>query len=87
MEVIGHGKALIDAWVTSKENTKSASSLLNSRECAEANARNELGKWLMPDDAKPGEKFSVWYGDSLIEVTVTNGDPDIRIRTRGKSLR
>jgi hypothetical protein len=33
-------------------------------------ARNELGKFLSPDDRKPGEHFCIWYGDGLLNVSV-----------------
>jgi hypothetical protein len=51
------------------------------------NSQNLLSKWLLPEDAKIGEKIAVWYGDSLIQVTVLDGrDPEITIRTRGRKL-
>lgn len=85
-KVIHEGEQLIKRWMGAVEAEKTAKRNLNSAECSVTNTRNALGKWLMPDDAKTGEKFSVWYGDSLIEVTVTNADPELRIRNRGKSL-
>jgi len=70
--------------ILTKERLADAQRKVSRESCAANNARNALGKWLMPYDAKVGEKFSVWHLDSLIEVTVTNGDPELRIRTRGK---
>ena len=83
-DVTSEGERLIQQWHTATQNLKDAYLRINGLECNLANARNALGKWLMPSDAKVGEKFSVWHLDSLIEVTVTNGDPELRIRTRGK---
>ena len=79
---------LINSWLNAIEGEKQAKRGLNKAECDVANTRMALGKWLMPDDAKEGEVFSVWHGDSLIEVTVPPPDctPSLRIRTRGKSL-
>jgi len=83
-DVTNEGEQLIKAWTRADDAVATAKRTLNSAECDASNARNALGKWLMPHDAKTGEKFSVWHLDSLIEVTVTNGDPELRIRTRGK---
>ena len=82
--VTNEGEQLIKLWVGTKERLADAKRKVNRESCAANNARNALGKWLMPHDAKVGEKFSVWHLDSLIEVTVTNGDPELRIRARGK---
>ena len=85
-DVTRDGEELIKRWMRAVELEETAKRSLNSAETEVLNSRNALSKWLLPDDAKTGEVIAVWYGDSLIEVTVTNGDPKLRIRSRGKSL-
>ncbi len=80
------GEELITRWTQATQHVEDLKQSLIMAECAVANANNALGKWLMPCDAKIGEVFSVWHGDSLIEVTVTERDPKLKIRSRGKSL-
>lgn len=84
------GAELIKQWMGSVEMVARAKQQLNRAECDQANATTALGKWMTPDDWKPGEKFCLWYGDSLIEVSPVersgNGTYEIIVRTRGKSL-
>ncbi len=74
------GEELIKQWMDSTTQHIAAKQAEARSSCEALNAANALGKWLMPGDAEVGEKFSVWYGDSLIEVTVTHHDPQLRIR-------
>lgn len=63
-------------------------------QCADAvnierSAENDLAKLLLPRDAKEGEKFCVWFGDSLLEVEAKDLDSrsnTVRVRTRGTTL-
>lgn len=64
---------MIDSWQRAIERVRSAERELLRAECALTNARNELGKWMMPDDAKEGEKIGVWHGASLICVEKLSG--------------
>lgn len=64
------GENLVRNWLTSQEHVRQQRSALNSAECDEANCHSALAKWLIPEDAKPGEKIAVWFGDSLIQVEV-----------------
>jgi len=52
---------------------------LSRNETEMLNARNALGKHLVPKDAKVGEKFSIWVRDTsntekllIVEVTADN---------------
>jgi hypothetical protein len=83
--VTEEGKHLIERWEHAKTNAADLKRSLNKAECEESNSSHALGKWLMPHDAKLGEVFSVWHGDSLIEVTVTENGPTLRVRSRGKT--
>lgn len=87
-DVTKQGKELIERWKSADVSLNHAKSNLNRAECELSNATNALGKWLSPDDAKEGEQFSVWYGDSLItSESKGNMSYKITVRKRGRSLR
>ncbi len=90
-EPTSEGKRLIDEWQAAVKELEARKRLINSLECHMHNARNALGKWLMPIDAKDGEQFCIWYGDSLITATAPtrnhSSDYDVQIRSRGRALR
>lgn len=86
-DVLPEGERLIKQWLSATERLERAKSEKNSAECDVVNAQNALAKWLLPDDAKPGEKIAVWFGDSLIQAEVPQEigrDAKVTIRTRGK---
>jgi hypothetical protein len=73
------GRKLIKAYQSAVERKRVAERELNSASCAKTNATNDLARWIMPKDAKPGEKFSIWDQDMhgnecLFEVTAPQGD-------------
>lgn len=41
---------------------------MNAAEVEVANAGNDLGKWLVPEDATIGEDFNVWVGDGILSA-------------------
>lgn len=89
-EVTYEGEQAIKRWLAAREDTARARSALNRATCEETNAHNDLAKWMIPSDAKVGEKICVWYGDSLIQVEIEDGSPPgkyiVSVRTRGRSL-
>lgn len=93
MEVRSDGERLIKCWLGAQERLARAKSEVNSAECDLANSTMALAKWMLPEDAKSGEKIAVWYGDTLIQVeappnhpTPGGGDPKVTVRKRGRSL-
>lgn len=66
------GERRVEAWLRAKRDTKRVSIELDNARLAESSAECELAKWLLPDDARSGEKIAVWYGDSLIQVEVAS---------------
>ena len=88
--VTAEGTRLIEGWQHAIEAVERCRRDLNSADCRKANAEIALGRWLVPGDAKVGESFSVWYGDSLITAEVIdlsgNGTYKISVRKRGRSL-
>lgn len=89
-DITREGERLVKAWLSAQSEAVRCKARLNSAECAEINAHDALAKWLLPDDAKSGEKIAVWEGDSLIQVELLEaGFPPkakVTIRSRGKSL-
>jgi hypothetical protein len=89
-EVTYEGEQKIKRWLAAQEGEQRAKNVLNRAECETVNAHNELAKWMIPSDAKVGEKICVWYGDSLIQVEIEDGSPPgryiVTVRKRGRSL-
>lgn len=86
-EVSSDGKYKIDVWLACDRVLRSHRERMKSLESDLKQAEYNLAKWLLPSDAKPGEKIAVWYGDSLIvgELDDANGGK-ITVRDRGGSL-
>ena len=59
----------VQRWIHALDSQNRAKADLNRAECEMLNAINELGKFLTPEDAEPGEKFQLWYGDGILSVT------------------
>lgn len=86
-DLTADGERLVQDWSSAKERVERARRELSSAECGETNSRNALSKWLLPPDAKVGEKIAIWHVDSLIQVEVTSEMPlegKLTVRTRGK---
>ena len=54
---------------------------LTSAETEMTNATNDLGEWLVPDDAKIGEVFHVWFADGIIQAELV-GAHDFKVSWR-----
>lgn len=83
------GSEKIERWLRAIKHLADLDREKNRASCELGNAEQALGKWLVPEDAKAGEVFCVWFGDSLIQATVgQHGLSDIKVavRKRGKSL-
>jgi hypothetical protein len=79
----------IKRWADAEATLIRHKKQVSASEVELTNANNDLGKFLMPDDAKDGEVFSIWYGDSLITVQKDGGprlDYKITVRQRGKAI-
>jgi hypothetical protein len=83
-DVVPEGKRLIDSWEAAGKRLQGAKSDLNRCEVAARNAEQALAKWLLPDDAAPGEKFAVWHGNELIEVTTASLGRDHEVSKRSR---
>lgn len=88
INVSREGLDLIKAWENAKSAEMRARHELHKCETALMNAHNALAKWMLPHDAKPGEKFGVWVGNDLIQVQAAgscpNDDHTITVRQRTK---
>lgn len=93
-EVTRDGQHHIKAWLASIERYEQTDRERDRARHDKDNCAKALAKWMLPEDAKPGEKICVWYGDSLIQVESPDGgvpspgqrDPIITIRKRGRAL-
>lgn len=82
---------LVSRWLTAFAKHTAAGRELNERETVLREAEKSLGEFLAPDDAKPGEIFNIWYGDSLLAVRVSLDTDlkkryDVSIRKLGRTL-
>lgn len=68
--LIHEGSTLVKNWLGAQERLRRAESEVVSAQVDVANSARDLAKWMLPDDAKPGEKIAMWHGDSLIQIEV-----------------
>jgi len=85
-EVMPGGRRLIDAWHDATQRLENSQRAITAAKNELAEATRKLGAWLLPEDAKPGEKIAVWDGDWLIqaEVAPLGAPPYITVRKRGR---
>lgn len=84
------GQKIIERFQRARQRVDQLRSETNSADVELTNATDELGKWLVPSDAKPGEKFAIWGRDMrdqecLFEVhapTEKYGRYFVKIRSR-----
>jgi hypothetical protein len=82
------GCKLINEWQEAVERERQLSRDHTDALNRERAARLALGKWMIPADAKAGEKFGIWERDRngnevMFELEHrTAGDSEIRIRRR-----
>ena len=81
-DVTKKGVELIDRWKATQKEVEAAKRALSRAECDFRNAENELAKWLLPRDAKPGEVFCIWHGRQLIQVENEYRVDDRRVPTK-----
>ncbi len=98
-QVMPEGKHAIERWMRANEHITQLNRQLSTARSEANMAEEALLKWLLPPDAKAGEKIAVWFGDSLIQAEVGGIVTDdheagvghvtssrITIRLRGKRL-
>lgn len=73
-------RELVDRWIRAKNAVKRIKAELNSSECEEANAANDLGKWLVPENQNE-TPFNIWFGSGIIQaIRSQNGEYKISWR-------
>lgn len=85
-DVTKQGQELIKEWISDVNTLKTSEQKIDNLRNHVSDSRNALGEWLCPGDAKVGESFCVWHGDSLIQATKREGGYMVVVRSRGKSL-
>lgn len=58
----------IKRWIDAERRLERAKDELESASSELDNVTNDLGRYLAPEDAAPGEVFNIWYGDGLVQV-------------------
>lgn len=88
-ELTSEGTRLVKDWLGAKERLEKLKREVTRAECDLSNTQTALAKWMLPQDAKPGEKIAVWHHDSLIQVEVplqSHMPAPITVRLRGRQL-
>ena len=85
------GRLLIQDWSNAMVRVERLKAELNRAETEALNAEVALSRWMLPRDAKKGEAISIWFGDSLLQVTADscigdNWEGPVKWRTRGPKL-
>lgn len=75
---------LLDAHEAACVRANDAMEAMNRAQSDLHEARTNLGKWMVPADAKDGETFSVWLGSILFSVTLHKGYAAHRKRDGGE---
>jgi aminopeptidase C len=76
---------LVDAWKHWSDKVEKAKSVLEQTIIEADIAETELARWLIPEDADPGEQFNVWHGSTILCAEKTMlGKFKVSIRKRGK---
>lgn len=75
-----HG--MVQRWIAAKKRVRNAKAELNSAECEMANANNELGKWLVPENQSEGEMFNLWFGSGILQAQKLKGRSDYDVTWR-----
>lgn len=76
------GEELITNWNNRDKKVRRLLQELDQARKDEAIAAQKVADWLKPSDAKDGETFHMWFGDSMLAIT----NNSVKIRLRGKSL-
>lgn len=90
-ELTNKGEELVKRWRAAEKQVSSCREKLLEAQRELQSAEEYLAMWLLPEDAKEGEQFCVWYGDSLIAAKELpegdeRGNYEVTTRKRGKSL-
>jgi hypothetical protein len=85
-EPTSEGQRVIEAWQKAIEDVDMKQRMKYAADRALEDCRKAVVKWMLPEDAKTGEKICVWMGDALIEVHVHEPRERsvVTIRKRGR---
>lgn len=59
-------------WIATRQYRDRILSQLEQSKKEASFATNELGKWLLPNDAKKDEEFNIWYGSGILQAKLVN---------------
>lgn len=85
LKTTAEGERLIRAWKGAQTSLEEAKRELTRAGENVVESTRALGQWLMPRNAKKGEKAAVWFLDTLIEAEMVDERTFvIRLREQGR---
>lgn len=82
INLTAQGAQLAEAWLSAKSTVEKLQKQMADANTDLDNTAAYFAKWMLPADAKPGERFAVPYKDMWVQVEVTTGSPIVSIRPR-----
>lgn len=83
LEPTREGEKLLKEWYAARDRHERAKRDESATRCDLANAEIAFAKWMLPPDAKTGERFLMWHYQQLIQVEKTEPG-EVRVTIRGK---
>lgn len=85
LKLTAQGESLIASWKHCQRRVEIAQREVEQARADFAEVSNTLGKWLLPPDAKQGERIAIWWIDSLVQVELKGeGAVEVTLRYRGR---
>lgn len=87
-KITREGEGLVVPWLRARKRVAELNAQLGNAEREEEMAASALTVFLVPEDAKVGEKFCVWYLDGLIQLEIMPPpqSAEITVRKRGRRM-
>lgn len=89
-EATPEGRRLIAAWLNASDRVARTNEAYKTALREAAEAEEKLAKWLLPSDAKLGERIGVWHGDSIFTACKTMFEGKdvfaVEVRKRGRDF-
>lgn len=82
LEPTREGEKLLKEWYAARDRFEQAERELSRARCDKDNAENAFVKWMLPEDAKAGERFLMWHGAQLVQVEKRDHDARVTIRSK-----
>lgn len=80
------GLSLVKDWCAAREEVQRYERHIARTQAQLKEAEEALGKWLLPRDPLPHEKYCIWVGDSMLACEFDGKDVHVSIRSYGKAI-